>query len=171
MKRPAYCYTKPDRPPYTRKEYIRGGPDPKIRIFEMGTPNKEFEIELRLIALEDCQVTANALEAARIQINRVLSRNLGKEGYHYKIHPYPHQRLRENKMLTGAGADRLQSGMKKAFGKVIGRAARVRAGDVILSVRCNKDGYKIAKNAIRLGRYKFPTPCRVIVTKGQELVE
>lgn len=38
-------------------------------------------------------------------------------------------------MLSCAGADRLQTGMRGAFGKPQGLVARVAIGDILLSVR------------------------------------
>ncbi|MFX0149271.1 MAG: 50S ribosomal protein L16 [Candidatus Hodarchaeota archaeon] len=169
-KRPASCYTRVDRPAYTRKKYIKGGPDPKIRSFDLGSPGKDFPIEISLISTERCQISHNALEAARIHVNRFLTRKLGRENYHYRICIYPHHRIRENKMMTGAGADRIQDGMRKAFGKVISVAARVYEGDRLLFVRINAQNVEIAKDALRRGKAKFPTPSRIVITKGKEFV-
>lgn len=145
-KRPAYCYTGVNRPPYTRKKYIKGGPEPKIRVFDFGSPDKEFPLEVSLITDERCQISHNALEAARIHVNRFLTRKIGRENYYYRVCVYPHHRIRENKMMTGAGADRLQDGMRKAFGKVISVAARVYEGDRILFVRTHSENVTLAKS-------------------------
>jgi large subunit ribosomal protein L10e len=169
-RRPASCYTRIDRPAFTRKKFIKGGPDSKIRTFDLGSPGKEFPLEVSLIAEERCQISHNALEAARIHVNRFLTRNIGRENYHYRICVYPHHRIRENKMMTGAGADRIQNGMRLAFGKVISVAARVYEGDRLLFVRTNIENLDLAKDALRRGKAKFPTPCRIRITKGHELV-
>jgi hypothetical protein len=50
-----------------------------------------------------------------------------------QVHPF--HVLRINKMLSCAGADRLQTGMRGAFGKPAGLAARVAIGQVLLSIR------------------------------------
>lgn len=39
-------------------------------------------------------------------------------------------------MLSCAGADRLQTGMRGAFGKPQGLCARVAIGQILLSIRC-----------------------------------
>jgi large subunit ribosomal protein L10e len=169
-KRPASCYTRVDRPPFTRKKYIKGGPEPKIRSFDLGSPGKEFPVEVSLLTTERCQISHNALEAARIHVNRFLTRKIGRDSYHYRICVYPHHRIRENKMMTGAGADRIQNGMRKAFGKVISVAARVFEGDRILFIRTDVEHVALAKDALRRGKAKFPSPCRIKITKGQELV-
>jgi len=169
-RRPAHCYTRVDRPPFTRKKFIKGGPDSKIRTFDLGSPGKDFPIEVSLYAKERCQISHNALEAARIHVNRYLTRIVGRENYHYRVCVYPHHRIRENKMMTGAGADRIQNGMRKAFGKVISVAARVYEGDRLLFVRTDLENLTIAKDALRRGKSKFPTPCKIKISKGEDLV-
>ena len=51
------------------------------------------------------------------------------------MRPHPFNVLRINKTLSCAGADRLSSGMRGAFGKPYGTAARVDIGQVLISVR------------------------------------
>ncbi len=153
--------------PYTRKEYIRSSPASKITKFTMGNPKKEFPFEARLVSLERAQVQHNALEAARIASNRLLSLRLG-DNYFLQIMPYPHSILRENKMIFGAHADRLQDGMRNAFGKSIGRAARVKDGQPIIMVGVDEDAVKTAKRALELGKAKLPMPCHVIVEKKED---
>jgi len=70
--------------------------------------------------------------------------------------------MRENTLATGAGADRFQTGMRKAFGKPIGLAARVKPGQSLMEVRVNKSKQKFAKEALRRSSAKFPTPCSII---------
>lgn len=48
-----------------------------------------------------------ALEAARIAVNKYLTNSAGKENYHIRVRPHPFHVLRVNKMLSCAGADRL----------------------------------------------------------------
>ena len=66
-------------------------------------------------------------------------------------------------MMTGAGADRIQNGMRKAFGKVISVAARVYEEDRLLFVRTNVENLALAKDALRRGKSKFPTPEEFVV--------
>jgi large subunit ribosomal protein L10e len=110
--------------PYTRREFVKGFPPPKITKFTMGDTKAKFEFEVKLIATEKAQVRHNALEAARVATNRLLMDKL-VNNYRLQVRPYPHVILRENKMIFGAHADRLQDGMRRAFGKPIGTAARV----------------------------------------------
>jgi large subunit ribosomal protein L10e len=149
---------------YTRKEYIRGSPPPKITKFTMGDTKAKFTYQALLIAQEGAQVRHNALEAARVATNRVLIDKLGNN-YMLKIVPYPHVILRENKMIFGAHADRLQDGMRKAFGKPVGTAARVKPNQPIIEVGVNENGLEVTKEALRRGQNKLPIPCRIEIEK------
>jgi large subunit ribosomal protein L10e len=149
---------------YTRKKYIRGSPAPKIVKFTMGDPRGDYEFQARLIAEKEVQIRHNALEAARVATNRVLAEKLGTS-YLLRILPYPHVVLRENKMIFGAHADRLQDGMRNAFGKAVGVAARVKVDQALIMININKDGIEVAKTALKRGGAKLPTPCRIVVEK------
>lgn len=80
-------------------------------------------------------ICSEALEAARVACNRYMTKNAGKDAYHLRIRVHPFSVLRINKMLTCAGADRLQTGMRGAYGKANGTAARVAIGQILMSVR------------------------------------
>lgn len=148
--------------PYVRRKFIKGHPPPKIVKFTMGNSKAKFERQLTLIAQRQAQIRHNALEAARIATNRHLQQNAGVENYFLRIVPYPHNVLRENKMIFGAHADRLQDGMKRSFGKPIGTAARVDSKQPIIVVQTNSNYLDVAKEALRLGKAKLPVPCRII---------
>jgi large subunit ribosomal protein L10e len=150
--------------PYTRHEYIKSIPQSKIIKFTMGDPNANFTYQATLIAKQAAQIRTNALEAARIATNRVLMDKLGNN-YLLQILPYPHAILRENKMIFGAHADRLQDGMSRAFGKPIGAAARVKVEQQIMQIKVNKDALETAKEALKRGSIKLPMPCRIIIEK------
>jgi large subunit ribosomal protein L10e len=149
---------------YTRKKYIRGSPSSKIVKFTMGDTSGSYKYQARLIAERAVQIRHNALEAARVATNRVLSEKLGNS-YHLKILPFPHVVLRENKMIFGAHADRLQDGMRNSFGKAIGLAARVKTGQSLIIADVNEDGLEAAATALKRGGAKLPTPCRVVIEK------
>jgi large subunit ribosomal protein L10e len=149
---------------YTRKKYIRGNPPSKIVKFTMGNTSGSYKYQARLIAEKTVQIRHNALEAARIASNRVLSAKLGNN-YLLRILPYPHTVLRENKMIFGAHADRLQDGMRNAFGKAIGLAARVKTGQSLIMANVNEEGLEAATQALKRGGAKLPTPCRVVIKK------
>lgn len=154
--------------PYTRREFMGGVPGSKITKFTMGDPKKRFEYNVKLINLENAQIRHNALEAARIAANKFLESRLGREGYMMKIVPYPHNVLREHKRINVAQADRFQEGMKKAYGKPVGTAARVMTGDPIIIAQVPEGGIEIAKEALRRASAKFPTPCRIVVEENIE---
>jgi len=147
-----------------------GVPGSKIVTYDMGNLKDEFPIQLTLVAKEECQIRHSALESARIAANRLLLDTAGISNYHLKIRVYPHEVLRENKQATGAGADRVSQGMRLAFGKAIGTAARVRRGQQIMSVYTNPANFKLAKKSLVSAGYKLPTPISLVVEKGQELV-
>jgi large subunit ribosomal protein L10e len=132
----------------------------------MGDTKAKFEYEAKLIALEQAQIRHNSLEAARIASNRILLDKL-VNNYRLDVLPYPHNILRENKMIFGAHADRLQQGMRASFGRPIGTAARVRANQTIILVNVNAEGVETAKIALKRGSAKLPIPCRVTVEKIQ----
>lgn len=56
------------------------------------------------------QLTSEALEAARVSANKYMSKFAGKDNFHMRIRAHPFHVLRINKMLSCAGADRLQVG-------------------------------------------------------------
>jgi large subunit ribosomal protein L10e len=166
--RPAKCYRKLERP-YTRqsrkklkKSYAKGVPQSKIRKFEAGNPKKPYSMKLYLIAANAVQIRHNALEAARIALNKNLDKSMGKENYFFRILVYPHHIMRENVLATGAGADRFQTGMRLSFGKPIGTAARVSKNQKIIEVRVDKNREKPARKALDIAGKKFPTPCRIV---------
>ena len=68
-------------------------------------------------------------------------------------------------MLSCAGADRLQTGMRGAWGKPYGTVARVNIGQIILSIRCKDSNAHVIQEALRRARYKFPGRQKIIVSK------
>lgn len=74
--------------------------------------------------------------------------------------------LRINKMLSCAGADRLQTGMRGAFGKPQGTCARVSIGQVLLSVRCKDANGNHAQEALRRAKFKFRGRQKIIVSRN-----
>lgn len=148
------AYTRKSK--YKRKSYIRGVPLSKVVRYTMGAPNKEYQYEVSLASTMPVQVRHNALESARLTSNRRLEEKAGKTDYFFKIRTYPHHVLRENKMIVGAGADRMQTGMKKAFGKVVGIAAQLKKGQKLFSVYVNKDKIDVAKLAMEAATKRLP---------------
>lgn len=61
------------------------------------------------------QLTSEALEAARVSANKYMSKFAGKDNFHMRIRAHPFHVLRINKMLSCAGADRLQVGTLSTY--------------------------------------------------------
>jgi large subunit ribosomal protein L10e len=163
------AYSKRRTRPYTRnskkrkKSYIKTVPNSKIVKFKMGDikgfVKEEYPIQIMVISKERIQLRDNAIEAVRQYLNRFIQTKIGKEFY-FEVKIYPHHILRENKMLTGAGADRMQTGMSRSFGKAIGRAALIKPGQTlfIIGIKNNKaeiEARKLIKSV------KARLPCKV----------
>jgi large subunit ribosomal protein L10e len=168
-RRPARCYRYCKNKPYPKSRFNRGVPDPKIRIFDLGRKRAnadEFPLCIHLVSNEYEQLSSEALEAARICANKYLVKVAGKEGFHLRVRAHPYHVIRINKMLSCAGADRLQTGMRGAFGKPNGTVARVNIGQIILSVRTRDANRATAIEALRRSQYKFPGRQKIIVSKN-----
>lgn len=149
------AYTRKSK--FKKKSYIPTVPQHKIVRFDMGDPVKQFKYKIKLISLDNVQIRHNALESVRLLVNRRLQEKLGNN-YHFKINKYPHHILRENKMLSGAGADRMQTGMSQSFGKAVGNAVQAKKGDIIFTASVNEDGLELAKESLKAAFPKLP--CR-----------
>ena len=145
-----------------RKRYIHRQPASRIVSFDMGNTSGNFEVILSLVGLERCQIRHQALEAARIASNRHMTKRAGRLNYHLRIRVKPYHYLRENKMISGAGADRVQDGMRKAWGKVIGIAARIKPGQPLITIRVNRQHIPAAMAALKKAAPKMPTPCKIV---------
>lgn len=167
-RKPARMYRKITQHAYTRREYMGGVPGNRIIQYDVGDVKTDFPVQVSLLAEERCQVRHTALEAARISATRVLSKGCGAMGFHLKIRVYPHHVLRENKQASGAGADRVSQGMRGAFGKAVGTAARVEVDQPLVTIEVNAQHVAVAKDALRKAMMKVPTPCRVVYDRGAE---
>merc|ERR1712059_107385 len=156
-RRPAKCY-----------RYCKNKPYPKIRIFDLGRKKAgvdEFPLSVHLVSDELEQLSSEALEAARICCNKYLVKNCGKDQFHIRIRVHPFHVLRINKMLSCAGADRLPTGMRGAFGKAHGTAARVRIGQILISVSSNDKIKDDVVEALRRSKFKFSGRQKIYVSK------
>ncbi len=166
--RPGHCYTKIKRAytrksKYKKKSFIKAVPPMRIAKFDLGNLKKDYNCEINLVSKQKLQVRHNALESARQMVIRHLEKSSRPFPYHFKLRIYPHHALRENKMLTGAGADRMQTGMQQAFGKVIGTAARVKKGQALFSIYVDKDFANTAVNALKKAIPRLPCQCDIIL--------
>ena len=174
-RKPAKMYRRIKGPAYTRRKYTGGVPNNRILRYHMGNRTVAeadgFEVILTLTADDSCQIRHTALEASR-QISNATIRNAATEtGYALRVHKYPHHVIRENKQATGAGADRVSQGMRCAFGKNVGTAARVKRGQRVISLQFTPEHYLVAKDALRKASMKFPTPCTTKLIRGHEHVK
>ena len=169
------AYRRKENRPYTRKSkyreksYIRASPNCKVVRFDMGDPKANYPFAVHLSVNDELQVRHNALEASRLTANRFLEKRLGKKGFHLKLRPYPHHYLRENPLASGAGADRMSTGMKAAFGKIVGMAAQLDSGQKIFTCRVKPEHVAVAKKALMKSAKKLPCGCKLEVEQLVEL--
>ena len=166
-RRPARCYRLCAGKPFPKSRYNRGVPDAKIRSYDIGFKSAGYEelpICINLVSKEMEQISSESLEAARVAANKVLLTKCKREGYHLRMRIHPWHVVRINKMLSCAGADRLQTGMRGAYGKPYGKVARVEIDQVLMSVRTKEETIEFAKEALRRASMKFPGRQKVIVS-------
>ncbi len=151
---------------YTRKEYIGGTPQSKIKIFKSGDPNQAYNYEVTLKAEGKCEIKSRSLESIRLHINRNLTKKLTKSKFYFKIPIYPHQIVRRNAQLGFAGADRISKGMSLSFGKPKFRVAMVKKGQTIAFVRVmNKGDVEIAREVLKGAIKKIPGKGKIVTEK------
>jgi len=169
--RKASAYSRMKARPYTRKSavkaksYIRTIPPQKISKFQMGDKKGyeagKLKFVTNILSGEDIMIRDNAIEAARQYVHKILEENVNGQ-YYMEVKVAPHHILRENKMLTGAGADRMQTGMQLSFGKTIGRAAQVKKNQSIFFVAALTDkGRRTAMEAFGRVKAKLPGHCKL----------
>lgn len=158
------AYRKVERP-YTRwsrvrsKAFVKSRPGKKIIKYDMGDLKggmNQFPIRLRMVSLDLAQVRTNALEAARTAALKRLEKKFGRLGFYFQIRTVPHQAIRENPLAAGAGADRLSTGMKHAFGKIIGTAAHVEKGKVIMEIAVSDGNELFGREVLNVAAKKLP---------------
>mmetsp|Transcript_11250 Transcript_11250/g.17111 ORF Transcript_11250/g.17111 Transcript_11250/m.17111 type:complete len:213 (-) Transcript_11250:122-760(-) len=158
-RRPARCSRFQKNKPYIKSRFCRGVPDAKIRIFDCGAKKASvdlFPFVCHLVSDEKEQLTSAALEAARVACNKYMIKTGGKDTFHIRCRPHPFHVLRQNKMLSCAGADRLSSGMRGSYGKPMEMSARIAIGQIIFSIRTKDALAKNAIEALRRAKFKFP---------------
>ena len=158
MERP---YTR--RSKFRKKAYIKVNPNRGVVRFMMGDQMKKFRYSLMLKSSKNIQVRNFAIESGRQCGNRVLEKEAGKNGYRMHVKVFPHHVLRENPLASGAGADRMSTGMAHSFGKPIGLAARVMKNQIICQVDVDENKLKLAHQALKRFNSKLPGKCYVEV--------
>ncbi len=144
-----------------RKSFVVGAPFPRIHVFEMGSRNKTYDVNLWLVTDRSVQIRDNALEAARVVANKFLEKKLGPEGFFMKVLVFPHHILREHSLATGAGADRFSTGMSHSFGKPVGRAVQIKRNQNIFMLKVVKKDLEIGRKALKRAALKLPIPVMV----------
>ncbi len=173
--RKASSYSKWYARPYTRKSavkskaYIKTIPPNKVVKLHMGDvkgyESGKLNYVLKMVSLEHVQMRDNAIEAARQYVNKLLDEKLLGQFY-FGVKVFPHHILRENKMLTGAGADRMQTGMQLSFGATVGRAALIKKGKEIFIVASNSDkNIRVAREILDKIRSKLPCTVSILFEK------
>jgi large subunit ribosomal protein L10e len=153
--------------PYVRREYIAGKPQIKIARFSSGQAGSNYDYKIELLCTEKIQVRHNALEAARLAANKRMA-TAGEMSFFSILRVYPHVVLRENKMIATAGADRLQEGMRRAFGKATGLAARIMPGQVIIEAHVSAANIELAKEGFKVASSKLGCPTKIRITPLKE---
>lgn len=162
------CYRSHDKPytrfsKYKKLSYVRARPVCKVVRFEGGEFGKKYDYRLSLVSTARIQIRDNAIEAARQSMGRLLEKTLGKTGYYMQVRMYPHHVLRENPLASGAGADRLSTGMAHSFGKPIGIAAQVNEGQPMFSVLINKENIELGMKSLKRASHKLPCKLKILV--------
>ena len=150
------CYRRGNGQPYANTRHIKGKPQIKIAKFNSGNKKGQFEYCVQLLINEKVQIRHMAIESTRLAANKTLEKTTGESGYSSRLRIYPHIKLRENKLIAAAGADRLSEGMRRAFGKANSLAARVRQGQVIMEMNVKKEHVEAASSALRKACVKLP---------------
>lgn len=168
--RRAKCYRRIKRS-YTRKSkfnklsFVKAIPQLKIVRFTMGDHRKVRPYTLSLVSLQDIQLRQNSMESARVFVNKHLHDSLGLN-YFFRVLTYPHHVLRENRMLTGAGSDRMQRGMQKAFGSPVGIAAQIRKGQDVLTVNLDEKDVPLGRTLFKKVTARLAGSYRINVKKN-----
>ncbi len=164
--RKASAYSKRHVVAFTRtskkksKAYIKVLPPQSIVKFTMGRYDLfnagKLPHQLTMVIEDNVQIRHNALESCRQYLNKKFDVELAGQ-YLFKVIPFPHHIQRENKMLTGAGADRMQTGMQLSFGRSVGKAAILKPGSRIFWVAVqNEKAVEIVRRVFREIKSKIP---------------
>ena len=150
------CYRKISGQAYANTRHIKGKPQIKIAKFNSGNKKGKFDYCVQLLINEQMQIRHMAIESTRLAANKTLEKTTGETGYSSTLRIYPHIKLRENKMIAAAGADRLSDGMRRAFGKATSLAARVKRGQVVMEMNVKEEHVEAAKSALKKACVKLP---------------
>lgn len=148
-----------------KKSFVKMDPHIKITKFNMGNMTRKFEYNLLLVPKSDLQIRDNAIESGKLTSTKITDEQIGKDNYRMTIRIYPHHILREHALASGAGADRLSTGMAHSFGKPAGVAAQVRKGQPVFQLEVDGQHLELAKKALQRAGTKLPCSTQIIITK------
>ncbi|MEM4359194.1 MAG: 50S ribosomal protein L16 [Candidatus Bilamarchaeaceae archaeon] len=166
--RPARTIRNPKKVPWTRfsknptKSYIKTLPHSDLHQFRMGVEKPDFDITIHLVSQQAIVVRDNAIESARQSANKYLEKVISGD-YFLMVNSYPHHIIRENKMIAGAGADRLQKGMRASFGRPTDRAARLAKGTRLFTARTYKKNLPHILTAFERARRRLSGKYKTVV--------
>jgi len=143
-----------------RKSFVKAMPHLSLLVYEMGSRKQPFDFTMDLTAKHDVQLRDNSLESARQAANKYLEKAIPNM-YFFKVRVYPHNVIRENKMIAGAGADRLQKGMRKSYGRSTDRAARINTGQQVFTIDVAKENVSHIIEAYRRATRKMSGKFRI----------
>jgi len=144
-----------------RKSFVKAMPHLSLLVYEMGNRKQPFDYTYDLVAEYAVQLRDNSLEAARQAANKYLEKAIPNL-YFFKVRVYPHNVIRENKMIAGAGADRLQKGMRKSYGRSTDRAARINRGQPVFTIHVAKENASHISEAFRRAKMKMSGSFRAV---------
>lgn len=157
--------------PYTRREYIKRYIDvPEgLKKIVFGNTKKKFPLTVKLVSNKDGQVSAEALNSARMTISRDL-KNIGEDKYCLRLTAYPHHVSRSHGLIGVAKAERIAKGMKEAFGFPERRMAQIYVGKSIfeIDIEDNKEFLKILKQSLEKVSKKLPPFGWRIIIEGKK---
>jgi len=151
LDKPAWARYSKRKP---RKSFVKALPHLSLLVYEMGNRKQHFDYVFDFVAAHDVQLRDNTLEAARQAANKYLEKTILNQ-FFFKVRVFPHNVIRENRMIAGAGADRLQKGMRQSYGRPMDRAARVNAGQPVFTIYVTKENVPHIAEALRRARRKM----------------
>jgi large subunit ribosomal protein L10e len=167
--RPGRSIRDPDKVAWTRfsrskprKSFIKSMPHADLHQFRMGVMKQDYDCVVALRADKAVILRDNAIESARQTSNKYLEKTLAG-AYYFMVMVYPHHVVRENKMIAGAGADRLQKGMRQAFGRPMDRAARLGVGTDLFTVHSYKANVEHLKKSLDKATRKISGTYSIVV--------
>jgi large subunit ribosomal protein L10e len=167
--RPARTTRNVNKPAWTRhskrkprRSYVKSLPHKNLNTYEQGVMKEDYDAKIMLLSKDTVQIRDNAIEAARQTLNRHLDRRISGS-YKFIIRKYPHQILRENRMLSGAGADRISKGMRKSFGKPSDLAVRMKPNETLFEVYTYERKFDIVSEGFRKAGQKLSGNFKVLL--------